>query len=88
MTPTHQYRLTLPPREELAHLVQLTSGLLASGQTTPNAAALSDNNGAGGELPIARTIARQLLEQLRWDIERWVEEFPERYDLASQPTTE
>jgi hypothetical protein len=82
MKAEQRYQIQLPPQEELAHLVRLTAGLLASGLTTPNAAALSDDNGAAAELPVARDIAGQLLEQLRWDVERRVDEFPERYDLA------
>jgi hypothetical protein len=86
MKSTHQYRLTLPPREELTHLVSLVSGMLASNQCTPG----PDRHPINGvaELPVARDIAGQLLEQLRLVVERRVEEFPERYDLASQPPTE
>jgi hypothetical protein len=58
-------------------LVQLTAGLLASGQCIPSAGPHVANGDA--EIPLARDAARELLEQLRWDIERSVEEFAGRY---------
>ena len=84
---TTQYQITLPPREELAHLVRLVSGLLASGQCRPNAGHFSDNNGAA-ELPVARVIARELLEQLRDDVQASVNTNPERYGLAAELPSE
>jgi hypothetical protein len=86
MKATYQYKLRLSPESELAHLISLVSGMLASNQCTPGPDPHPINGGA--ELPVARDIAGQLLEQLRWDVERRVDEFPERYDLASQPPTE
>ena len=74
---TTQYRLTLSPQTELAFLVQLTAGLLASGQCIPSTGPHVDNGDA--EIPLARDAARELLEQLRLDIERRVEEFPDQY---------
>ena len=83
---TTLYRLTLRPEVELSLMVNLVSGMLASSQCTPGPEPHRINGDA--ELPVARDIAGQMLEQLRWDVERRVDEFPERYDLASQPPTE
>jgi hypothetical protein len=72
-----RFQLRLRPETELAHLVQLTAGLLASGQCIPSTGPHVDNGDA--EIPLARDAARELLEQLRWDIERRVDEFPDQY---------
>jgi len=81
---TQQFQLRLEPREELAHLVNLTAGMFASNQCVPSAGP-HVANGGHTESILGRDAARQLLEQLRWDVERRVEEFPERYvGLAEQ----
>jgi hypothetical protein len=109
MNPTHQYRLTLPPREELAHLVRIVAGLAASGQFTYP----SEDFGSEGPedvLAVLRAysietagydgttkttggmlvthVAHEILSQLRRDVAQRVDEFPDRYDLTSQPQTE
>jgi hypothetical protein len=82
MNTSLHYRLRIEPREELAHLVSLTSGLLASGAWSP-AAGDPSGNGHDPETPIrAVDAARQLLEQLIDDVETSVTLMPQRYDLA------
>ena len=80
-----KFQLKLSPEAELAHLVQITVGLLASGQCIPSTGPHVDNG--EGESILAMDAARQVLEQLRWDVERCVEEFPERYTVADQMPT-
>jgi hypothetical protein len=77
MNTEFKFHLKLEPREELGHLVTILAGALASGKCVPSTGTQAVSG--DGEMPIARDISRQLLEQLRWDVERRVEEFPDRY---------
>ncbi len=77
MNTYQHFELRLEPREELRHLVAITAGLLASGKCVPFTGNYAFNG--NDEEIFAKDVSRQLLEQLRWDVERRVEEFPECY---------
>ena len=80
---TTQYRLTLSPEAELGHLVTLLAAVVASGTCVRAAPPANGDD----EMPIAWDVARQLLEQLRTDVEQNVAQFPERYTVADQMPT-
>jgi hypothetical protein len=91
MNTYQQFELRLEPREELRHLVQLASGLLANsglttyrhpGTTEPLQVRLNGSADLPGAILVA-TLATQVFEELRTRVEANVDEHPERYVTVS-----
>jgi hypothetical protein len=79
-----QFQIKLTPEAELGHLVTITAGLLASNQCVPSVGPQVANG--NGEPILAKDAARQLLNQLRADVEWNVELEPQNY--AGTPADE
>jgi hypothetical protein len=92
-----RFRLRLSPQAELAHLVTLAAGLLASGRFVTSrknddhhAVDDPDDNidpdDTGGADFLAVDVAEQLLGQLRASVEADVNYHPERYIITTEKT--